>query len=110
MRLWYKHRSMGASTMVRQSLERWDSNMIKNTDQPSRSVQAVYIMWKAKIKPATFPVIPGEMLLAEVYKHINQWLFDTGYLNPQYYKATYETCEGVSEDKARAMLGEIFCN
>ena len=84
--------------------------MIQDTDQPGRSVQAIYMMWKAKVKPATFPVIPGEMLLAEVHKHINLWLFDTSYLNPQYYRATYEACEEVSEDKARAFLAEIFCN
>jgi len=101
---------MGASTMVRQSLERGNFNMIESTDHPGRSIQAIYRMWKAKINPATFPAIPSELLYCEMDTYLNKWLIDTGYLNPRHYRATYETCEDVSEDKARAMLGEIFCN
>ena len=84
--------------------------MIKTEDNPARSIQAVYLMWKSKLKPATFPKIPDEMLPCELQDHINQWLFDTGYLNSGYYRSTYEQCEEPTEDKAQALLGEIFCN
>ncbi len=68
------------------------------------------MMWKSKIKPATFPAIPEGMHTTQLPNYINKWLFDTGYLNSGYYRATYGQCEEPSEDKVRAMLGEIFCN
>jgi len=84
--------------------------MIQGTDHPWRSIQAIYLMWKAKVNPATFPVIPGDLPAGELGDHLQKWLFDTGYLDLQYYRATYERCEEISGDKARALLGEIFCN
>jgi len=84
--------------------------MIQDTDHPGRAIQAVYRMWKAKINPATFPKVPNDIPMDQLRHHIEKWLFDTHYLDPQYYRATYEACEEVSEDKARAFLAEIFCN
>jgi len=84
--------------------------MIQATDHPGRSAQAIYMMWKAKIKPATFPKIPDTLVMADLQGFLNRWLFDTGYLNPQYYRATYERCEEINDDKAKTLLGEIFCN
>ena len=85
-------------------------SQIEGTDHPWRSVQAIYRMWKAKINPATFPAIPGDLPMSQFQDHLTKWLFDTGYLNPQYYRSTYEQCEEITEEKARAMLDEIFCN
>ena len=85
--------------------------MIQATDNPGRSIQAVYLMWKAKVNPATFPAIPEDMGLAVIFEFVNKWLFDTQYLDQTYYRSTYENCkEEIGEDKIRAMLGEIFCN
>ena len=84
--------------------------MIKDIDHSGRSIHAIHMMWKAKKNPATFPKVLNDIPMDQLRHHIKKWLFDTGYLNSQYYRSTYEHCEEIDEGKARALLGEIFCN
>ncbi len=82
--------------------------MISGSDQPGKSVAAIYAIWKRKKTKTHFPAIPGDLEAALLSLYLNEWLFKTGYIKDWEYDAEYALAEDLGHTGWTVLLDEIF--